>query len=551
MKKLYPLLMAIMLSMTAMAQYESYATLADLAQDKLHNSFRSSNGSYYIENSGTSHTYFHYWWNAHALDVLVDAWLRTNDGKYITRMNTLVNSWSSNNGGSLYNDYYDDMEWLALSLFRAYEATGDGNFLALSTNLWNDIKTGENSYQGGGIAWRKTQLDYKNTPANAPAIIYACRRHQKWGHSWELDLATNLYTWLKNTLREPSGRINDGINRTGNSSIDYWQFTYNYGTFIGAALEMYQSTDNATYLNDAIATADFAIQSTELSTNGIFRNEGDGDAALFKGILVRYLALLTQEPAVSVAKRNAYKAILEDQALSLHTHGFNRTHHTIGPDWAQTAGSSGWLSAQLSGIMMLEAAADLNFSAPVAPVVLFEHCFYGGYAVPLGVGSYTMGQLQALGIMNDQVSSVNVQSGYQATLYEHHDFTGNSLVLSSGDYSCLVDNGFNDEMSSLVITKLGARTAHRTISQEPEVFHTTFSPNPVNTGDLLRVRFGHNVEQAQVSLVDLTGRRVFHATIKASDGIASIPTKDLAPGTYILCLAENGGRISTSKVLVK
>ena len=153
--------------------------------------------------------------------------------------------------------------------------------------------------------------------------------------------------------------------------------------------------------------------------------------------------------------------------------------------------------------------------------------------------------------MNDQVSSVNVQSGYQATLYEHHDFTGNSLVLSSGDYSCLIDNGFNDEMSSPVITKLGARTAHRTISQEPEVFHTTFSPNPVNTGDLLRVRFGHNVEQAQVSLVDLTGRRVFHATMKASDGIASIPTKDLAPGTYILCLAENGGRISTSKVLVK
>ena len=65
--------MGIMLSITAIAQYESYATLADLAQDKLHNSFRSSNGSYYIENSGTSNTYFHYWWNAHALDVLVMA----------------------------------------------------------------------------------------------------------------------------------------------------------------------------------------------------------------------------------------------------------------------------------------------------------------------------------------------------------------------------------------------------------------------------------------------------------------------------------------------
>lgn len=200
---------------------------------------------------------------------------------------------------------------------------------------------------------------------------------------------------------------------------------------------------------------------------------------------------------------------------------------------------------------MLEAAADLNFSAPVAPVVVFEHCSYGGYAVPLGAGSYTMSQLQALGIMNDQVSSMNVQSGYQATLYEHHDFTGNSVVLSPGDYSCLADNGFNDEISSLVITKLGTGQARLAISQEPQVSHTTFYPNPVNTGDLLNVRFGHNVDQAQVSLVDLTGRRVFQVIMKASDGTASIPMEGLAPGTYILYLAENGGRISTSKVIIK
>lgn len=106
MEKNCPLLMGITLSMSAIAQNESYATLADLAQDKPHNSFRSSKGSYYIENSGTGNTYFDYWWNAYALDVLVDAHLRTNDGKYVTRMNTLVNSWSSilylaENGGRI------------------------------------------------------------------------------------------------------------------------------------------------------------------------------------------------------------------------------------------------------------------------------------------------------------------------------------------------------------------------------------------------------------------------------------------------------------------
>src|SRR5690606_8235188 len=149
--------------------------------------------------------------------------------------------------------------------------------------IWDDIKTGKNSSQGGGIAWQKSQLDYKNVAANAPAIIYACRRHQKWGHTWELDLASELYNWLKGTLVTPDGRVRDGINRVGNGQIDDWQFTYNYGVFVGAAMEMYQSTDNSAYLTDAIVSADYAIQQAGITTNGIFKNEGDRDAGLFKG----------------------------------------------------------------------------------------------------------------------------------------------------------------------------------------------------------------------------------------------------------------------------
>ncbi|MDN5210795.1 glycoside hydrolase family 76 protein [Fulvivirgaceae bacterium BMA12] len=574
MKTIYLTLFGLMMSICAKAQYESYSVLADRAQDKLHNSFRSTNGSYYIENNGTSNTYFHYWWNAHALDVLVDAYLRTSDSKYVTRINTLVNNWSSNNGGSIYNDYYDDMEWFALSLFRAYEATGNGTFLTISTDLWNDIKTGENNNQGGGIAWRKTQLDYKNTPANAPAIIYACRRHQKWGHSWELTLATNLYTWLKNTLRESSGRINDGINRTGNSAIDYWQFTYNYGVFIGAALEMYQSTNNSAYLNDAIQTADFAIQSTELSTNGIFRNEGNGDAALFKGILVRYLALLANESAVPIAKRDAYKAVLEAQAQSIHATGFNRTYNLIGVDWATTPGSATWMSAHLSGIMMLEIAADLGFSAPVPPVTVYEHCSYTGSSVPLGVGSYTLSQLQALGVANDQVSSIKVQSGYQATLYQHHDFTGTSLV-KSGDDTCLADDGFNDELSSIVISQVStSRLGQDTVlNDEPnaniksasgidkqgndlalsetDLVRTAFFPNPVVSGNFLKIQTGSHINHVEITLFDLTGRRFLHDAAQVSNGGVFISTAGLNPGSYILRLVENGVNVMTSKLMVK
>ena len=187
---------------------------------------------------------------------------------------------------------------------------------------------------------------------------------------------------------------------------------------------MYQSTNNSTYLNDAIATADYAIQSNDLVTNGILRNEGTADAGLFKGIMVRYLALLAQESAVPSSKRNAYIAFLEDQAESIHIDGFNRNDDLIGVDWTQAPGSSTWMSAHLSGMMMLEIAADLGFTAPEPPVVLYEDCNGGGYAVPLAVGSYSLGDLQALGVTNDDISSVDVTSGYSLTLYRDYDFSG-------------------------------------------------------------------------------------------------------------------------------
>lgn len=548
MKTIYVILIGLITSINATAQYESYSDLANRAQDKLHNSFRSSSGSYYIENNGTSNTYFHYWWNAHALDVLVDAYLRTNDSKYVTRMNTLVNNWSNNNGGSIYKDYYDDMEWFVLSLFRAYEATGNSVFLNMSTSIWDDIKTGQNANQGGGIAWRKNQLDYKNVPANAPAIIYACRRHQKWGHTWELDLATSLYNWQKSTLRESSGRINDGINRTGNGAIDYWQFTYNYGVFIGAALEMYQSTNNSTYLNDAIATADFAIQSTEMSTNGIFRNEGNTDAGLFKGILARYLALLATESAVPLAKRNAYKAVLENQALAIHQHGFNRTYNLIGPDWSQNSGSSTFMSAQLSGIMMMEIAVDLGFSAPTPPVTVYGDCNYGGFSFTLGVGSYTLSQLQALGIANDAVSSIKVQNGHQATLYQHYNFTGNSIVIS-GDDACLVDNGFNDDMSSIVISQSGARLGHAIVDDKQPLAEVDFFPNPINSGDLLKFNLNSTATNLEINVFDLMGKRMLVLPVSADR--TSISTHGLMPGSYVVRLIEDGVRVTTSKLIVR
>ncbi len=79
-----------------------------------------------------------------------------------------------------------------------------------------------------------------------------------------------------------------------------------------------------------------------------------------------------------------------------------------------------------------------------------EHCGYGGYGVSLPVGSYSLAQLLARGIGNDALSSLRVSPGYQVTLYQDDNFAGRS-VTKTADTSCLVNDGFNDLASSVVV----------------------------------------------------------------------------------------------------
>ena len=487
------------------------------------------------------------------------------------------------------------MEWFALALFRVYEATGDNDYLTMSTNLWDDIKTGENSNQGGGIAWRKPQPDYKNTPANAPAIIYACRRHQRFGHSWELDLATNLYNWLKGTLVTSSGRVQDGINRLGNGQIDDWQFTYNYGTFVGAALEMYQSTGNASYLSDAIRSADYAIQRAGLLNNAVFKDEGGGDGALFKGVLVRYLALLAKEPAVASAKRNYYKAILEDQAQSVHANAYNRSHRTIGNSWTARAGASVDMSAQLSGIMMLEVAADLRLALPdniASPledgatyVIRFVHSnkamdfdTNNGSNVhqwqylnqsnqkwvlnSTGSGYYELRPensgkiLRANGTTSGSNAYVDSDNNYRSQRWKIIA-VGGGLYSLQNQYSGLYldgtgstangtnvqvwpSNGSNAQKLTFNKASSARTTATRVKTSLPatERSEVTLYPNPVSSGKPLTIGLSRRGNTAEGVVYNMRGQEV--SRFSASSGRTTISTNGLGRGMYVVKIIEDG-----------
>ncbi len=87
---------------------------------------------------------------------------------------------------------------------------------------------------------------------------------------------------------------------------------------------------------------------------------------------------------------------------------------------------------------------------PDNTVTVFRNCNYDGAAVNLPAGDYTLGQLQARGVLNDDVSSLSVGRGAQVQLFEHDNFQGATLALGAAS-NCLVSAGWNDRVSSIKV----------------------------------------------------------------------------------------------------
>lgn len=343
---------------TGTAAVYDWNKIADSAFRALNNYYWLAGNQYFAQNNQGNLT-FNYWWNAHALDGLTDAYLRTTSTAVKDQMLALLNGVKTKNNNSYINDYYDDMEWMTLACLRAYEATSEMAFKETALLLWEDIKKGWNSNLGGGIAWRKTQTDYKNTPANAPAVMIAARLYTMDNHAEDLDWAKKIYGWLVNNLVDPStGQVWDGMNREGNGAIDKtWKFTYNHGVVIGAGMDMYRITHEQIYLDAAIKTAHYSMTDGGLAPSGILKNENQGDGGLFKGILVRYLYQLSRSGGLPADTKTSIENFLQKNAESLWSKATSKPLSLFNCDWTSMPSGAVDASTQLSGLFLVEAMA--------------------------------------------------------------------------------------------------------------------------------------------------------------------------------------------------
>lgn len=339
----------------------NWTAAADSSANGLINNYWNYQG-YYFNTNNQGNTKFQYWSQAHALDVLVAAYKRTNDNTYAQYIQKWYNGVKKQNGNTFIGNFYDDMEWNAIAMLRAYQTTNDKKFESAADTVWENIKTGWTSVAGGGVMWSKSTPNSKNACSNGPASILASKLYQINHKSSELEWAKKIYNWEKNTLVDPgTGAVWDHISvSNGNETIaKTWLFTYNQGTFIGAAVKLYNITGNQIYLNDAIKTADYTLNALTTSDR-ILKDEGSGDGGLFNGIFMRYLTKLILVKNLPSGTRNGYIAFLEHNAKTLWLDGTNKSYVIFGTYWKTKPGDKVDLKTDLSGVILMENAALLN-----------------------------------------------------------------------------------------------------------------------------------------------------------------------------------------------
>ena len=336
---------------------------------------------------------WHYWWQAHYVDCLVDTGRRElgNGATPAARFDgpdrpsagmlasRLVTGIRLRNLFTFVNNYYDDMAWLALSTLRLEKLAEDSRRPGQRRNarirktLTLEFDSASTDHLGGGTFWSKKR-DFKNTPATAPVALYYART----GNPAK---AQALLDWLDARLFDPDqGLYLDGIriNAAGEAVVENAIYTYNQGPVLGALLELGGPANLA-----RAATVVEAVGRSLTRERGdtlVLRCDGTGDGGLFTGILARYLALAAADDRLPGTVRNTAARLVLDTAdalwdgrrpitpaepLGKHTGKLLFSALPEKPAAEQyPPGAAVELSTQLQAWMVLEAAATVGQATP-------------------------------------------------------------------------------------------------------------------------------------------------------------------------------------------
>jgi predicted alpha-1,6-mannanase (GH76 family) len=297
--------------------------------------------------------YSDFWWGAHLLETTLDAYDLTGAASERKLVDDHYDGFTATHDWTK-NAYNDDLCWWALALAHAYEATGEARFRDRAASIFQSIAAFEDQTYGGGVWWKRDGTGTgKNVCINGPYVMTALHLYAWTGDASYLDRARAVQAWLTARLAT-GGNVLDTVHGTGSGTATTVQLTYNYGTYLGASLALFDATGDATFLADANAAADRAVAT--LTVNGVLRDEGRNDGAGFKMILTRYLVKLAQHGAPRFATflaANADAAWSNRRADGLMDHDWT---HPAPATPIQSFAAASAVSVQLHALLALAPA---------------------------------------------------------------------------------------------------------------------------------------------------------------------------------------------------
>jgi predicted alpha-1,6-mannanase (GH76 family) len=258
-----------------------------------------------------------------------------------------VNRSSGKNGANVEGTHnvYDDQEWFIRELLESYKLTGKVAYLEKAEYLTEYVLDGwdctynASGQEVGGIPWGPGYVA-RNACANGPMIsplvwlheIYKgkndeikhyyidasdkkTRRTQMEKKSdYYLDFAKKIYAWQKRYLMRPDGVYNDLVSgdksnvdlgdtevvggQTYKKSVPLKKseepaITYNSGTMLSGATDLYRVTNENAYLTDAknLSDASFShFAKRDVDVAGHYTYDISGHRNWFNGVLMRAYA---------------------------------------------------------------------------------------------------------------------------------------------------------------------------------------------------------------------------------------------------------------------
>ena len=544
-----------------------------------------------------------FWGEAEMMETILDAYETTGKQEYKNMFEEVYEHFVSYPAGWYqpgngqdwrWNEFNDDIAWAVLASVRAYlmfetHPNTNINYLTIAKNNY-DWMYARAKQPNGMLRWKQSPEGNlgSNSCINGPATIAACYLAIATGDESYYTKAKDLYALQRQHLYESAtGRVFDsgawenGVFTVGNR----WVSTYNQGTFLGAALMLYNHYGHAQYQTDA----DKVMSRTRADLCNVFDVVkvcgSGGDLQGFKGILMRYVRRYIVD-----LERPEWVDWMQTNAL----HAYNN-RNSKGVSW------TGWWEKTSENFIFSDGydftnqpfgastAVSAAFNAPLSKDLIVKDAYQ---TIDASLFDYIKGVL--VDRTDDSTAIVtNIRDGYY-TAYNHVNFgddpaleveflvqgtrqQGNKIEIResspTGQLLTTVNIPGNTSGEWMQISadvpeltgKKNIYVVYRGSGYKVDNFRflkassavktlkkSTLSVYPNPATDVVHISTRGLISDSSVQIHDISGRVVLSATIKNTDHVeTTIDISQLPAGIYFVSIPESGREKIVRKLVVR